>query len=87
MADIPDDPYSNEGGPAFPLKIDGVPGVAGNAYYYGMSYRRWLVGQALVGHLPSGFITAEKESADELARKALVLADSVIAALNEGAAS
>lgn len=78
----------NEGGPVFP---GGDGECAGNPQYYspGMSYRRWLAGQALVGEVAS-LSTPEAADAvsrnmmsgetveDHIARTCWRLADSII---------
>ena len=62
----------NDGGPAFPMSDIGIHG------FYGMTLRDWFAGQALQT------LDYNAHSDADLAKKAVSLADAMIAALEAG---
>lgn len=67
-----------DGGPAFPTKLDGADANSAPTRHGGMSLRAWLAGQALSG-LSHHIIMAD----DAVANRCVDLADAVIAVLTE----
>lgn len=84
---------NNDGGPAFPQP--NIAGPHGLEFPYdghgrgGLSLRAWLAGQAITGAANNETAAwrldpADKTRAQTIAEEALMYADALIAALNEG---
>lgn len=71
--------------PAFPQKIDGISGITGNAYAYGLSKREWFAGMALQGLCAFSGSNGLAYGPGELSNRAFELADSMILAGKESA--
>jgi hypothetical protein len=73
---------TDDGGPAFPLVAPG-PNES-HTLHPGMSLRDWFAGQAIAGMFRhQGWINCVDDDQEEVARRAYIIADAMLAARKE----